>query len=110
MILVLDPAVSLEISMAKARFLARSLQTLKVPGYTLKIMFQKYMKPRENETQQSKRTRRNSRNKTKHSGPILTNESIFYVFIKILLDGKDSCNTACNTSELLTPSGHVLVK
>ena len=51
MILVLDPAVSLEIWMAKARFLARPLQTLKVPGYTLKIMFQKYMKPRENETQ-----------------------------------------------------------
>lgn len=66
MILVLDPAVSLEIWIAKARFLARSLQILKVPGYTLKIMFQKYMKPRENETQQSKRTRTNSRNKTKH--------------------------------------------
>jgi len=89
LILVLDPAVSLVIWMAKARFLAkRPLQTLKVPGYTLKIMFQKYMKPRENETQQGKRTRKNSRNKTKHSGPILTNESIFYVFTKIRIDGK----------------------
>ena len=82
LILVLDPAVSLVIWMAKAHFLVRPLQTLKVPGYILKIMFQKCMKPRENETQQGKRTRRNSRNKTKHSGPILTNESIFYVFIK----------------------------
>ena len=81
LILVLDPAVSRAIWMAKVHFLARPLQTLKAPGYTLKIMFQKYMKPRENETQQGKRTRKNSRNKTKHSGAILTNESIFYVFM-----------------------------
>ena len=78
LILVLDPAVSLAIWMAKARFLARPLpQTLKVPGYTLKITFQKYMKPRENETQQGKRTRRNSRNKSKQSGPILTMSQYF---------------------------------
>lgn len=71
-ILVFDPAVLLAIWMAKAHFLARPFPTLKVPGYTLKIMFQKYLKPRGNETQQGKKkkTRRNSRNETQHSGQI----------------------------------------
>ena len=107
MILVLDPAVSLEIWMAKARFLARSLQTTRV--YIKDHVSKVHETKREwNTTKQKNKKKQPEQNKTLRSN--INNESIFYVFIKILLDGKDSCNTACNTSELLTSSGHVLVK
>lgn len=63
-ILVFDPAVLLAIWMAKAHFPARPFPTLKVLGYTLKIMFQKYLKPRRNETQQGKKNKKKKQEET----------------------------------------------
>lgn len=80
-ILVFDPAVLLAIWMAKARFLARPFPTLKVPGYTLKIMFQKYLKPRGNETQQGKKKKQEETAGTKHNTQVKYKQmSQYYMF------------------------------